>query len=285
MKKFTNCREIIIAGIIRFSTNFFSLQRLVRQKTALRDMWESREWLSSRLGRSKVIAVKEVRLLMLSSTKETLLFWKHADKVLKLFESLIRVLRYIPTRRSIWLILYILIRFLKPFVKLALIYELLLLMNSQIFFLPLAIKEIKQWIAEFAPKWKKKGITLTCDGWTSSTKLDIINFLVYPNGFTVFHKSINELDVQRKDAYYLFKLMKRVVEEVGAEKVVRTETKRATPMKAAGKRLMEELPHLYWTACATHCIDLILEGFGKFDRIANVIFMARIITNYIYKHE
>ena len=131
---------------------------------------------------------------------------------------------------------------------------------------------------------EKRGITLTCDGWTSSTKLNIINFLVYPNGFTVFHKSINELDVQCKDAHYLFKLMKRVVEVVGAEKRMQTVTERAAAMKAAGKRLMEEFPHLYWTACAAHCIDLIVEDFVKLDHIADVIFSASTITNYIYKH-
>ena len=77
--------------------------------------------------------------------------------------------------------------------------------------------------------------------------------------------------MQRKDAEYLFKLMKKVVEEVGAEKVVQIVTDNAAPMKAAGERLMEEFPHLYWTACAAHCI-LILENFGKLDHIANVIF-------------
>ena len=53
--------------------------------------------------------------------------------------------------------------------------------------------------------------------------------------------------------------MKRVVEEVGTEKVVQIVTERAAPMKALGKRLMEEFPHLYWTACAAHCINLILD--------------------------
>ena len=95
MKKFTNGREIIIPGITRFSTNFFSLQSPVRQKTALRDMLESRERLNLRLGRSKDLAAKEVCQLILPSTKEALLFWKHADEVLKLFESLVRVLRLV----------------------------------------------------------------------------------------------------------------------------------------------------------------------------------------------
>ena len=79
--------------------------------------------------------------------------------------------------------------------------------------------------------------------------------------------------------------MKKIIEEVGAKKVVQIVTDNATPMKAAWKRLMEEFPHLYWTACVAHCIDLILEYFGKLNRIAKVILMARRIANYIYKYE
>ena len=62
-------------------------------------------------------------------------------------------------------------------------------------------------------------------------------------------------------------------------------TDNAAPMKAARSILMEEFSHLYWTTCAAHCMDLILEDVGKLDRIAKVILSARTITNYIYKHE
>ena len=95
MKKFTNGRDIIRPGITRFATNFYSLESLVKKKSALREMWESREWLNSRLGRSKEDAAITVRQLIVSSTKQAEAFWKHADEVLKLFEPLVRVLRLV----------------------------------------------------------------------------------------------------------------------------------------------------------------------------------------------
>ena len=49
----------------------------------------------SRLGKSKDATAKEVRQLILSSTKEALSFWKKADEVLKLFEPLVKVLRLV----------------------------------------------------------------------------------------------------------------------------------------------------------------------------------------------
>ena len=95
MKKFTNSRDIIRPGITRFATNFYSLESLVKKKSALRDMWKSREWLNLSSGRSKEDAAITVRQLILSSTKQAEVFWKYTDEVLKLFEPLIRVLRLV----------------------------------------------------------------------------------------------------------------------------------------------------------------------------------------------
>jgi len=93
--KFTNGQDIIRPDITRFATNFFSLESLMRQTFVLRDMWESHEWLNSRLGRSKDEAAIIVHQLVLSSTKQALLVWKRADKILKLFEPLVSVLRLV----------------------------------------------------------------------------------------------------------------------------------------------------------------------------------------------
>jgi len=57
-------------------------------------------------------------------------------------------------------------------------------------YLPEAAKEIRQWVSEFTPKWKERGVTIMCDGWSSMTRLSLINFLIYSSGFTVFHKSV-----------------------------------------------------------------------------------------------
>ena len=83
--------DLVLLGL----PQFFFLESLVRHKTALRDIWESPEWLNSRSGRSKDETAKEVQQLVLSSTKQALLFWKHADEVIKLVEPLIRVLRLV----------------------------------------------------------------------------------------------------------------------------------------------------------------------------------------------
>ena len=41
-------------------------------------------------------------------------------------------------------------------------------------------------------------------------------------------------------------------------------------------------PHLYWTPCAAHCLDLILEDIGKLRHIKKTIERAISISGYIY---
>jgi len=46
-----------------------------------------------------------------------------------------------------------------------------------------------------------------CDGWSSMTRYNIINFLIYPSGITAYHKSVNASYVTCKDANYYLKLI------------------------------------------------------------------------------
>ena len=42
--------------------------------------------------------------------------------------------------------------------------------------------------------------------------------------------------------------------------------------------------NLYWTPCATHCIDFMFEDISKRDSVAQLIGNDRKITNFIYNH-
>ena len=58
-----------------------------------------------------------------------------------------------------------------------------------------------------------------CDGWTGSTKLSIIDFIIYLKGGTIFLKSVDTSD-KIKDNKYIYGLLKDVIKEVGEENVV-----------------------------------------------------------------
>ncbi|XP_057770666.1 uncharacterized protein LOC130990449 [Salvia miltiorrhiza] len=47
---------------------------------------------------------------------------------------------------------------------------------------------------------------------------------------------------------------------------------------------MAKRPHLYWTPCAAHCVDLMLEDIGKLPKIKNALKKAIFMNGYIYNH-
>jgi len=87
-----------------------------------------------------------------------------------------------------------------------------------------------------------------------------------------------------KNAEYLCGIMDEVIKDVGEENVVQIVTDNAANYVAAGKLLMERHPHLFWTPCAAHCIDLMLEDLGKLPWIKTVIERGRSICKFIYNH-
>ena len=79
-------------------------------------------------------------------------------------------------------------------------------------------------------------------------------------------------------------MLENIVIEVGAENVVQIITNNAAAYVAAGRILQEKHNTLFWSPCATHVIDLLLEDIGKLDWVKPVVEEARTITKYIYNH-
>nr|KYP55512.1 hypothetical protein KK1_001724 [Cajanus cajan] len=130
--------------------------------------------------------------------------------------------------------------------------------------------------------WKKFGCTIMTDGWTDRRRRTILNFLVNSPLGTIFLKSIDASKIC-KTADKIFKMLDDVVEEVGEENVVHIVTDNAANYKAAGEMLMKKRTKLYWTPCAAHCIDLMLEDFEKKIPLhSETIASGRRITSYIY---
>ncbi|CAN1121516.1 hypothetical protein LINPERPRIM_LOCUS2227, partial [Linum perenne] len=101
-----------------------------------------------------------------------------------------------------------------------------------------------------------------------------------PKG-TVF---IESLDTSHsKNTQKVFEMLDDVVEKAGEENVIQIVTDNASAYKAAEAKLMEKRTHLFWTPCAAHCLDLMLEDLEKKLSIhKTTIAKGRKITNYIY---
>ncbi|WOL10682.1 hypothetical protein Cni_G19441 [Canna indica] len=142
-------------------------------------------------------------------------------------------------------------------------------------YLEAEVDEIKKWIDGIKRQWGEYRCSLMCDSWTGLTRVSIINFLIYCNRRVVYHKSVNSSD-EIHDSYYISKLM--------TENVVQVITDNGANFKRAGEIIEHDYPHIYWTPCAVHCVDLMMKDIGDIPMVKSTVKKAQQIIYFIYNH-
>lgn len=61
---------------------------------------------------------------------------------------------------------------------------------------------------------------------------------------------------------YIYSHIAQAIEEVGPQNVVQVITDNAANCKAMGDLVMENYPTIFWTPCAAHSIDLLIEDIA-----------------------
>ncbi|XP_016684053.1 uncharacterized protein [Gossypium hirsutum] len=112
-------------------------------------------------------------------------------------------------------------------------------------------KEIQEWVNSFKPLWEERGVTII---------------------------------VTSRTTEYYFGLMDKRVDKIGEEFLVQVVTDNEAAIKADGHMLMQKRRHLYWSACSTHYLDLILEEISNRKSVKKVLDEAKKITSFIYNH-
>ncbi|XLU41322.1 hypothetical protein S245_036136, partial [Arachis hypogaea] len=144
-------------------------------------------------------------------------------------------------------------------------------------------KECQFLVEGYRSSWKRTGCTLMADGWTDQRQRSLINFLVYCPAGMSFVKSVDASDMI-KTADTLFKLFAEVIEWVGSSNIVHVVTDNAANYVYAGKLIHEKYPNIFWSPCATHCINLILKDIASLPHIADLASRASKVTVFVYNH-
>ncbi|XWS46486.1 hypothetical protein CRYUN_Cryun14cG0071600 [Craigia yunnanensis] len=141
-------------------------------------------------------------------------------------------------------------------------------------FLEEEIANIKECLAEFKASWAITGCSVMADSWNDAQGRTMINFLVSCPRGVYFLSSVDATDMI-EDAANLFKLLDKVVDEVGEEYVVQVITRNTSSFRNAGKMLEEKRRNLFWTPCAVYCIDRMLEDFVNIKWVGECIDKAK----------
>ncbi|KAG5121908.1 hypothetical protein GLYMA_14G145100v4 [Glycine max] len=105
--------------------------------------------------------------------------------------------------------------------------------------------------------------SIMSDGWTDRKNKTLINFLT---------------------GQKIFELLDSFVEEIGEKNVIQVVTDNGSNYVLAGKILQVTRPKIFWTPCAAHCLDLMLEDIGKIPKVKRVIQRGIKLVGYIYNH-
>nr|XP_033508858.1 uncharacterized protein LOC104084442 [Nicotiana tomentosiformis]XP_033508859.1 uncharacterized protein LOC104084442 [Nicotiana tomentosiformis] len=162
-------------------------------------------------------------------------------------------------------------------------------------FQPPTMHELRTWILkeevanfnrmleEHKNSWKQYGCSIMSDSWSDGKSRCFINFLVNSPTCTFFLRSIDASD-SIKSGEMLASHLNKLVDDVGEGNVVQMIYDNDSNFVNAGKRIMETRPHIYWTPCAAHCIDLMLEDIGKLKIHQETLKRTKDVVKLIYGH-
>lgn len=127
-------------------------------------------------------------------------------------------------------------------------------------------------------EWKSNGCSLMTDAWFDRNRRSIMNLCVNCKAGTCFISSI-ESSEETHNAKYIFEYVDKYIGEIGCGNVIQFVTDDATNNMAAAKLLKVKRPNIFWRSCATHTLNLILEGIGNFHC---PLFLLLISQSFIF---
>jgi hypothetical protein len=145
------------------------------------------------------------------------------------------------------------------------------------------VTSVKDMLKKHQEIWSYTGCSIMTDAWSDRKRRSVMNLCVHCREGVSFFDS-KEASNDAHTGQYIFEYVDQCIETIGADKIVQIVTDNASNNMAAASLMLEKRPTLFWTGCATHTINLILEGIGKLPKYKQVIDRARNLTAFIYSH-
>ncbi|KAM0863341.1 hypothetical protein ACQ4PT_044662 [Festuca glaucescens] len=127
------------------------------------------------------------------------------------------------------------------------------------------------------------GCSIMTDAWTDKKRRSIMNLCVHCKLGTSFLES-KEASADAHTSEYIFNYVLESIDKIGINNGVQIVTDNASNNMGAKSMLKEKFPQIFWTSCATHTLNLIVEAIGKLKQFAPIIIKAKEMTIFIYAH-
>lgn len=127
------------------------------------------------------------------------------------------------------------------------------------------------------------GCSIMTDAWTDKKRRSIMNLCVHCKLGTIFLGS-KGASADAHTSQYIFDYVDECIEKIGADIVVQVVTDNASNNMGAKGMLKIKRPKIFWTSCATHTINLMVEAIGKLKDFGPSITKAKEMTIFLYAH-
>ncbi|CAD6268226.1 unnamed protein product [Miscanthus lutarioriparius] len=123
----------------------------------------------------------------------------------------------------------------------------------------------KSLLQEHEAERMKNGCSIMTDAWSDRKRRSIMNLCTNCADGTSFISSKEMSDVSHTSEV-IFELVDKAIEDIGPDNVVQVVTDNASNNMGAKKLLLKKRPQIFWTSCATHTINLMLQVIGNMAR-------------------
>ena len=117
---------------------------------------------------------------------------------------------------------------------------------------------IERLLVPIKETWHEKGVSIVTDGWSDAQRRPLINFMAVTESGPMFLRAVN-CEGEFKDKEFIANLMKETIKEIGPGNVVQVITDNAPVCKAARMLVEAQFPHIFWTPCVVHTLNLALK--------------------------
>uniref|UniRef100_A0A8R7V7E4 DUF659 domain-containing protein n=1 Tax=Triticum urartu TaxID=4572 RepID=A0A8R7V7E4_TRIUA len=146
------------------------------------------------------------------------------------------------------------------------------------------LRETENRTKELKQEWQTSGCTVIVHSWKSKCTKSFVSVLVHCSKGTLFLRSIDVSEIT-EDFDELESMLSRVVEDVGAHNIVQIVMNDVSPhMQMARQYVLDKYDSFFFTLCADHCINLLLEKIAALEHVSEVLMKAREITWFLYDH-
>ncbi|XP_020267247.1 uncharacterized protein LOC109842776 [Asparagus officinalis] len=144
--------------------------------------------------------------------------------------------------------------------------------------------------------WKQNGVSICSNGWADAQRRPLINFIAVSDNGPMFLHCVNA-EGEQKNKYFIAEKLEACIREVGPQNVIQIITDNASACKAAGAVVEGKFPHIFWTPCVVHTLNLALKNicavknteanaiaYAECSWITEVYDDALMIKNFIMNH-